>query len=246
MHYWFLYLSFFLLIIISWCGFTWKSPQSDRPRSYEDIQSRLTGYFFPESAISSDPLLQSYWEANAQEFIQQGDEIYWTFGSEGPELLTGADRASFQPLLFGFAKDKHSLYYGWLKVDLPHETDTISIHNGQRYIIIDDTVYYLDFYHRLQLLTGADPRTFEVFAITDHDTQFTHYDATYAKDASHVWWNTVLISEADVSTFAPLQGIIDGRQDFYGNIAKDHYHYYHRDQIVSEEQAHSLITTYPR
>lgn len=121
------------------------------------------------------------------------DENYVYFGTD---TVVGADPKTFEIINKEFAKDKNHIYY---EGDMLEDSDSATFVVGEipkdksnvyLFLICEDNQWDQCY----QKVEGADPATFEPI-------KYGFY-----KDKSHIFYNTKLVSEADINTFVVYDG----------------------------------------
>lgn len=133
-------------------------------------------------------------------------------------VVEGADPKTFHEVDFWVGQDKYRTYYEWHPTKVKDYRRLKSIG-----AMFTDGKHIYD--NDLMEFEGADVATFK------------HLDGNWYVDKQHVWWQSRLVKDADVHTFAPVysSSFNSGRKEVGSvdfNYGKDAYHVFFRDSIM--------------
>lgn len=133
---------------------------------------------------------------NFSNYKKDNNYVYY-----GTDIVVGADPKTFEIIDEQFSKDKNRIYYEGTPLE---DSDPSTFVVGQiprdksnvyLFLTCEDDVWDLCYYK----VNGADPATFQILSYG------------FSKDKSHIFYNSQIIIDADVTTF----GIYDGEKYGY-------------------------------
>lgn len=214
-------------------------------QSHQNLKDYWWGRDYDKKPEDAKPMKSfRYFRSKTAVFTRhKWDSIH---GHQAPDLITGADPRTFEPLTEAFSRDKNSLFYfGYLVPDInPQKVKIFSQDDSWMRVkyVGDDkhvcciTIQDEEFYSFI--IEGADPKTFTAIDSTwaeDRNckykngkphksdklvTKIIKYNHIYSSDGQTVFWGSKAIPSSDVKTFQLVF------EDDPNSWAKDCHHLY--------------------
>jgi hypothetical protein len=158
--------------------------------------------------------LDSYYAKNSLG-VYRG--CYWTGNGELCEKIPTADKRTFTPLGFKYAKDKNYVYFDG---EIIPEADPSSFKAYGESDSFGNDIHSV--YYHSSHIPNADSSTWQ------------YVRGVYSKDAHHVFSKTTILKNADSSTFTAVNTVEDIRQNGHDYFMTDKDHVFLKDNILEK------------